>query len=526
MRFPPKSQFPDVLDTDYSLYKVYNTAESFITADNQPWADEIDIFPKHRNDEDKWADNGFANLDGELLYYDAVEKNENDRVNKLKSCIRNLGGTKTHLVPRNTVIRSFVIAEHHNQIVDAIINIERYIGLIDCDQTDTLTCCLSELQASDCIDDSNCFDVDFDYTVESVDPCLGTIINYTISINGNFNNFRLDFGDGTFTTIVQDGTKRYPPGSKIDPFVIIGNDSCELLITGVERTEDQEPTRPVSQTDLTIPIPEISIPSPTFVTPSIEAPDMQFPPIITPCISMDPFNISIGDISINVPSVISIVPPIPSVITVIDSIPETITLIDSLHDISLIVPTIPNISVIWGTPPTISVTIACPSNCSITCNCSCTSQAPMAVNEPFSDQMGIESLQGMDALNVEYEFAGIPSKILLDIPSEFPRLKIDDSALSSIPIDWGSIPEIKLNTMNMPSLIEVKHDIPSTITIEGMIDTIQVLGFPEYIPLRLENPEDFIVRLEPAELKIKLDIDKLFSEGSSDSGPCFRLVQC
>src|SRR5690606_574617 len=106
-----------------------------------------------------WADNGFATISGELLYYDSVGRNSSGKVNKLKNCVRNLGGEPTRYNNSGTDIRSFVIAEHHNQIVDAIIAIERLLGTSACLDEDTITCCLDELDVPDCIDDGNCPDV-------------------------------------------------------------------------------------------------------------------------------------------------------------------------------------------------------------------------------------------------------------------------------------------------------------------------------------------------------------------------------
>jgi hypothetical protein len=50
------------------------------------------------------------------------------KVNKLKRCCRNLGGKKTKANPAGIEVRGFVIAEHHNQIADAIISLENFVG--------------------------------------------------------------------------------------------------------------------------------------------------------------------------------------------------------------------------------------------------------------------------------------------------------------------------------------------------------------------------------------------------------------
>jgi hypothetical protein len=43
--FPPQPVFPQAIDSDYTLYVVYNTTESHISVDNEPWAEEIAIHP-------------------------------------------------------------------------------------------------------------------------------------------------------------------------------------------------------------------------------------------------------------------------------------------------------------------------------------------------------------------------------------------------------------------------------------------------------------------------------------------------
>src|SRR5581483_1984071 len=120
--FPPVPVYPAGYDDDRTLYLVYNTSETVTTADNAPWSEEIPIKPVAFDADEIWATNGFANIDGELFYYDSVGFDNNGKINKLKRCARNLGGTHTHFNPQGSEVRGFVIAEHHNQIVEAILN--------------------------------------------------------------------------------------------------------------------------------------------------------------------------------------------------------------------------------------------------------------------------------------------------------------------------------------------------------------------------------------------------------------------
>ena len=81
---PPIPTYPLQIDTDRTLYKVYNTTETRLAENNNAWSDEIVIVPVSAEKPEIWANNGFGNIEGELFYYDAVDKDENDKVYKLK----------------------------------------------------------------------------------------------------------------------------------------------------------------------------------------------------------------------------------------------------------------------------------------------------------------------------------------------------------------------------------------------------------------------------------------------------------
>lgn len=84
--FPPTPAYPKNYDSDYTLFLVYNTSETITTEENAPWSDEIAIKPVASDQDEQWATNGFANIDGELFYYDTVEYNAFGKINKLKRC--------------------------------------------------------------------------------------------------------------------------------------------------------------------------------------------------------------------------------------------------------------------------------------------------------------------------------------------------------------------------------------------------------------------------------------------------------
>ena len=174
--FPPSPNYPTSYDNEYTLFLVYNTSETITTADNLPWDDEILIKPVAADQNEIWADNGFANIDGELFYYDAVEKDINGKIFKFKRCARNLGGTHTKHNKIGSEVRGFVIAEHHNQLADAIINIENFVGENFSTDKNTLDWRIRHLQSLPTIyDDFTCPDVSFDF-IEKISVCFSCIL--------------------------------------------------------------------------------------------------------------------------------------------------------------------------------------------------------------------------------------------------------------------------------------------------------------------------------------------------------------
>ena len=174
--FPPQPTYPLKIDSDRTLFLVFNTSEAQIISNNSAWAEEIEIDPVSKEKKEIWADSGFANISGELFYYDSVEKNSDNRIFKLKRCARSLGGKKTKFNTKGTWVRGYVIAEHHNQLVDATLAIEEYILDIE----DSI---IKLEQEPFCLDDVKCPEVILEInTAESQSNCEGTIINYTIII--------------------------------------------------------------------------------------------------------------------------------------------------------------------------------------------------------------------------------------------------------------------------------------------------------------------------------------------------------
>ena len=301
--FPPQPTFPLAIDSDRTLFVVYNTSEAKTTKESSAWEEEIEIEPVSAGKEEIWADNGFANISGELFYYDAVEKNTNGKVFKFKRCARNIGGKQTRFNPAGTWVRGFVIAEHHNQLVDTALAIEKYIFDLE-DRVEIL-----EAEPV-CPDDSYCVDALLETSFSSpTDGCSATTMSYKVIINGAFNSFVLDFGDGQSTTSSQVGTHTYAAGSTIDPVVTISSDTCTVVQTPTTRTEVKKVPDVATKQPFTIPVPQVpafpQISIPDFAPPN---PLVELPQIIFPCLDINP--ISLPNISVTIkPPVISIVPP-------------------------------------------------------------------------------------------------------------------------------------------------------------------------------------------------------------------------
>ena len=375
--FIPQPVYPYGIDTDYTLFKVKNTTESFLSSDNFGWAETIFILP-YTNPyltEDPWPNNGFATIDGELLYYNNVEKDyTTGKVIALKNCIRNLGGEPTHFNKAGTPIRGFVVAEHHNQLVKALVNLEKFIGIdFDTDQTTLDWKIRNLLLTPPILDDYGCPEINFTFTILENNPNTGIVVSYNLAINGVYSSFTIDFGDGDSTSTVAAGTKTYAPAANVDPVVTVVSEKCNTVQTGLQRTNPTEPKIATQQQtlNLTIPacpaIPNFSIPNPSIPSGSINIPPIVFPCIDIPSVTVNfpsvyinvpSMNINIPSIvsftsvnipslisftSVNIPSIISFTPVVPSIISIIPGIPSIISIVPSIPSVISIAGEIPSV---------------------------------------------------------------------------------------------------------------------------------------------------------------------------------------
>jgi len=486
MAFPPVPAYPNAIDDDYSLFLVFNTTETKICKENPPWADEIEIIPT--NGSEIWANNGFGNISGELFYYDAVERNSSGKVSKLKRCARNLGGLHTRYNPPGTWVRSYVVAQHHNQLANAILNIEDFVGFNFDPRQETLDWRIRNLQALDIIfDDFSCPDVVFTFNIVEDNSTTGVLANYlveitTVGVTGS-SSFRLDFGDGQFTTTDLSGTHRYAINSSIDPVITVSNDRCQIVQTPVERNNPSQPP------ETTVPIFDIAFPnSPnvpdfTFVPCDIPEPEIALPPFVFPCgislgstgfpsvIEGPDFNLvshvlieATNDIQIlhsvvtilgnvNIPSIVFF--DVPPTIVIDPPIPPTIVIIpDSSVSMTLHAVDLPDMKIDWSTMPEMKVSLTMPRRIKRS-----------NVNELAIAEFGDEFADLFDAQNhttVEYEEVGIPEEIRI-LPPKMPKVKFDTR-------NFPKMIKVDTSEANIPREIKVygpETPIPSHITISG-----------------------------------------------------------
>lgn len=544
MTFPPIPVYPKALDSDYTLYLVHNTTETKLAADNHPWSQEIQILPVGADEDEIWADNGFGNIDGELFYYDSVGLDDNGKVNKLKGCAREIGGEKTKHNKRGVWVRGYVIAEHHNQLVDAILKTQNFVGYDFDPRTETLDWRIRNLQALDIIfDDYACPDVNFTFNIVENDPVKGVLAEYIVEVTppGSISSFRLDFGDGDFTTSALAGEHRYAINARIDPVVRASNDKCQIVQTPVERDNPAEPTQETNS-DFDFPVPEVvDFPDFTFVPCEVPEPDIQIAPLVTPCFSIEsvgtipsiiigpdinmvsqvtvtannPINIPHSVVTIvgaeNIPSLIIIDPPIPPTIIIDPPIPPTIVIVppDSNITLDMDFTNMPRLEVDWGAPP--------PMEVAMTMARAVRTPQKFAADPELLNEFGSEFADLFDvsqSIKVEYEPVGIPSEITLIVP-DMKDIRVDtgdlfkrkiqiDSTGVKIPTDIkihgpdSPIPDsISLDASDLIGAVESLRtvqpirvdasDIPRVITVEAdsKIPDRIVVEIPKPIPDRI-----------------------------------------
>ncbi len=471
--YPPQPVYPNGIDSDYTLFLVYNTTEAALDEDNDPWAEEITIVARGKTQSEIWADNGFANINGELLYYDSVDKDANGKVYKLKRCARNLGDVPTQFNAIGTMVRGFVVAEHHNQLVDAVILNEQFIGFNFTTDKSTLDWRIRNLQAVPIIfDDFGCPDITFHFTEVSSDPSSGTVVNYSLDVVGSFNEFTLNFGDGSSTSSVQSGTHTYAPNANIDPVVIFKNQNCQIVQTPPQRDSVNAPQSQTTPTSYSVPnsptfvFPNINVQSPSFPEPNITLPPFQFP-----CIDLSPLGIS----PINIPSVIMFIPDInlPSMIEFEDiNIPSLINfnlpsiLNISIPDINIIVPDIPNISLIV---PDISIPPLVIPNISVVFP----NISGISLIIPEIPPISV-AVPNFPSISVVFPNLTISAPNISLIVPTLPNISLVVPTLPNISVTWNEPPVVSVAFPTAPNISVIWGSPPNVSLVWGTPPTVPV----------------------------------------------------
>ena len=350
-------------------------------------ATRIEIVPTKANDSEVWPENGWASLPGELIYYDAVEKNYNGKISALRRCIRGVEGTAKNY-NADTPIYGNVVAQQHNQLVQAILEIEKTVGElsdtlnklpappqgfgeiadIDYGFTASLQALTANLLGVTGVVDDICPDIQFEFDC-GIPVKGGTTAEYCVRIyplNPTI-SFVLDFGDGSSTSTELQGKHTFQSGGPYTPTLTVYSPKSKQVVQPSTPEEgcDLQPAVPDTPAFL-IPIPEPPD-FPSFVAPRrfCPGPFINLPPIMLPsiclastvpmsCCSQEPISITV--------SVSVCLPEYPSEISIVGCCPPSIISIVGCSEISLICCDIPSIIMVscCNIPSVISFEGCCP----------------------------------------------------------------------------------------------------------------------------------------------------------------------
>lgn len=320
------------IDSDRTLFHTHNGTQSVLATALAASATVIEIVPVPANDAEVWPDNGFASLPNELLYYDSVVRNNGGKVERLVDCVRAVEGVAEDL-PGGTPIYGNAVAQHHNQLAEAILELERTVGDlfntvhqatrpvglvadVDAQFTRSLQASLQSLSALTLVPDDACPDVEFVFVAGTAPAELGGGVqaDFCVRIQGwdpATMTYLLDFGDGTSTTTEFAGQHTYASGATVNPVVTVVAPNCTLVVTPTTPQDGCEITQPVPPVAYYVPIPDVPA-FPSFIAPRPICPGPLFnlPPIFLNCeqtLSAAPSVSGISAECCSMPSVISVV---------------------------------------------------------------------------------------------------------------------------------------------------------------------------------------------------------------------------
>lgn len=231
------------------------------------------------------------------------------RVYKFKTLIRGYNGTTPSFHPAKSWVRMFILAEHHNLMAQAVLELENLAGVDWSNDQESLDFRLRDLDDR-CLENDECPEGIL-HVEEEVDDCFRIRkIKYRAEISGNAETFEIDFGDGTTTTALE-GTHDYPLGVHFEPRLSVANKSCMI-----DTTPEQEGEREVETIIPALQCPEITCPPPTPINiPEIPPPVP--PPTPQSIITLSCPPCTVPTLLADIPTMITVMTPqFPTLITV------------------------------------------------------------------------------------------------------------------------------------------------------------------------------------------------------------------
>lgn len=501
----PSVAYPFAVDDDHTLFRVFNNTQSVLTSPLHDDSTKIEIKPQSANDAEIWPENGFVSLPGELVYYDDVEKNENGKVCKLIKCQRAVEGVAKYN-NINTPVFGNVVAQHHNQLVEAIIEIEKTIGELsdlinepsNSRQTASFTMhtAMNSMLHFAPVGDDTCPDVEFKLNSEVPVPG-GIEAEFCVRIfpwNASW-SYSLDFGDGESTTTEFSGTHTWASGGPYTPKVTLVTPRCTIV---------QQPATPEEGAEITPSVApafafHVAIPEfpdfPSFVAPRRTCPGnyMNLPPIMVPQVNTCS-NISV---TVAVAGVSIIGASIPSEIVITGCCPPSVISFEGCNLPSIISHIgcceLPSVISYVGFPPSVISLDGC-----------C---LPSIISVVGCDLPSIISIDGSLPSIITVDGSGIPTSITVnsDIPSV---ITIEGCNIpSSISVDWGTPPPIVASVILICGASQTAQGVAPMYLDDNFQDkfnedehipvTVGDLGIPEEIRIIAPEPIQVIVPTIP-----------------------------
>jgi PKD repeat protein len=129
------SIFPQAIDTKSTLYEVRNSAETYLTQSVTYGGNFLVV-----NDASKFAPEGLIRVGTELMYYGSRSSTV------FRNLKRGFAGSRRDSWATGTKVGNAVMAETHNALKDAIINIEKNLGTLTDPDPESLNGILNDLE--------------------------------------------------------------------------------------------------------------------------------------------------------------------------------------------------------------------------------------------------------------------------------------------------------------------------------------------------------------------------------------------